>query len=90
MNDFVIKSKNVLYFPSTLGLSGRCFQKRHIYFNNLVHKKLEGTEDVIDEDYMRANKLKKAQHKFMNDIDNSLGAKNFDNYLIGALYTGKS
>lgn len=86
MNDFVIKSKHILWFPCQLGLTGKAFQEDFLCFNNLVDKKTSGSEGIMTEKYFKEKKLRVAQHEFMRDIDNSLGAKQFDNYIIGAIY----
>ena len=75
----------MLWFPCTLGLTGKAFNEGYISFNNLVEKKTDGNEDPIDDRIMKSRKLRIAQHEFMKDIDNALGAKNIENYMIGAI-----
>ena len=86
MNDFVIKTKHVLWFPCTLGLTGRAFQQGQVLYHNIVDKRADGAEDPIDEAFLHDHNVKCIPHEFMKDIDNSLGAKAFANYMIGAIY----
>lgn len=85
MNDFIIKKNSLLWFPCTLGLTGKAFNEGFISYNNLVQKKSDGNEDQIDEQFEKTRRLKVSQHEFMKDIDNSLGAKNIENYMIGSI-----
>jgi hypothetical protein len=85
MNDFILKKSQLLWFPCTLGLTGKAFNEGYISYNNLVEKKTDGNEDPIDERFIKTRKLRVAQHEFMKDIDNAMGAKDIENYLIGAI-----
>jgi hypothetical protein len=85
MNDFIIKKSSLLWFPYSLGLTGKAFNEGFISYNNLVEKKTDGNEDPIDEKFINSRKLRVAQHEFMKDIDNAMGAKNIENYIIGAI-----
>jgi hypothetical protein len=39
MNDFIIKQKEILWFPCTLGLTIRAFRDNEICFNNIEKKR---------------------------------------------------
>jgi hypothetical protein len=73
MNDFIIKKSQVLWYPCTLGLTGKAFLENFIAFNNIKHKVSDGNEEPLDENYVIKRRLKIAHHEFMNDIDNPIG-----------------
>lgn len=69
-----------------MGLTGKAFQEGYISFMNLVAaNKFDVTVEPIDEAFMNQFKIKCAHNEFMKDIDNSIGAKNFENYMIGSI-----
>jgi hypothetical protein len=85
--DFIVKPKDLLWFPCRLGLTGKAFLEGQISFNNLVEKKSSCPVEAMTEQYLNKNRLRiPNQGEFSKDIDNSLGAKEFENYLIGAIY----
>jgi hypothetical protein len=73
MNDFIIKKSQVLWYPCTLGLTGKAFLENFIAFNNIKHKVSDGNEEPLDENYVIKRRLKIAHQEFMNDIDNPIG-----------------
>ncbi|TNV86032.1 hypothetical protein FGO68_gene9073 [Halteria grandinella] len=82
MNDFIIKQKEILWFPCTLGLTNRAFKEGYICFNNIVQKRSRCPVSPLTDKQLKQKRLRTAQHEFMDDIDNSLGAKNIENYVI--------
>ena len=85
MNDFIIKARQILWFPCTLGLTSKAFAEGNIAYANLVAKISDGNEDPIDERFIRQRQILNDHSKFMNDIDNSMGARNIQNYIIGSV-----
>lgn len=83
--DFVIKPQELSWFPTTLGLTSKTFEYREVALENLVAKKSECPVTQITEGYKKRNKLRMSHLEFNKDIDNSIGAKRIDNYLIGAM-----
>ncbi len=58
MNDFIIKKNQILWFPFSLGLTGRAFKDQCIAYNNLVEKKADNNADLIDEEFTKSRKLR--------------------------------
>jgi hypothetical protein len=87
MNDFIIKANQVIWISSRLGLTGRAFQDGAIAFNNLgVQRAIEESNDPMQASFYKRLNLRVAQHEFMGNIDNIVSAKDFNNYMIGAIY----
>ena len=89
MNDFIIKESQVLWYPCTLGLTGKTFLEDFLAFHNIKIKVSDGNEEPIDENYIRRRKLRQAHHEFMNDIDNPIGTPDLESYLIGSIRNHK-
>lgn len=85
MNDFIIKDSQILWYPCTLGLTGKSFLEDFIAFHNIKAKVSDGNEEPIDDNYIKRRKLKQTHHEFMNDIDNPIGAQDLESYLIGSI-----
>jgi len=49
MNDFIIKKNQVLWYPCTLGLTGKAFLEGFIAFQNLKPKRSDGNDEPLDE-----------------------------------------
>ena len=60
MNDFILKKSQLLWFPCSLGLTGKAFNEGYISYNNLVEKKTDGNEGPIDERFIKTRKLRVA------------------------------
>lgn len=85
MNDFIVKPKEVLWFPCSLGLTSRAFNEDYICYNNIKKKRPICPVDPIDERYKKRLRVRCEPTEFLKDIDNSLGAKNIENYIIVAI-----
>ncbi len=83
--DFIIKPQELSWFPTTLGLSHKAFENKEIALENLVPKKSECPVTAVTEDYKARNKVRMSHIEFNKDIDNSIGAKKIENYLIGSM-----
>lgn len=51
MNDFIIKDTQVLWYPCTLGLTGKAFLEDFIAFHNIKPKVSDGNEEPLDSNY---------------------------------------
>lgn len=84
--DFIVKPKDLLWYPCRLGLTGKAFVEGEISFNNLVEKKSSCPVEPLSEAYLSKYRVRiPGPGEFSKEIDNSMGAKEFDNYMIGAI-----